>query len=216
MDSTLFAVTAEIVVFGMHGEALQVLLRRGGDAGVDAPWLLPGSPLARDEGVDVCAARVLGEQTGITDVYLEQLYTFGQAERHFGCREISVAYFALIDGDRVLSPQAGAPVRWHPVDQLPVLHLDHESIIRTARERLSAKLEYSTIAFQLMPEYFTLSELQHVYEAVHQMPVDKRNFRKRVLALEHMQATERKRCNGSHRPARLYRYTARDTIHYLK
>jgi 8-oxo-dGTP diphosphatase len=102
------------------------------------------------------------------------------------------------------------------VDDLPGLYLDHERIIRAARERLAAKLEYSTIAFQLMPEYFTLSELQQVYETICDRSIDKRNFRKRVLALEDVVPTERMRRNGSHRPARLYRYTARDAIHYLK
>lgn len=215
-EPALFAVTADIVVFGMRGDALQVLLRREADSRADALWALPGGRVAASEGVDVCAGRALGEQTGIRDVYVEQLYTFGQPDRQRACREISVAYFALVDGDRAAAQVPRERVHWHAVEQLPALHLDHERIIQTARERLSAKLEYSTIAFQLMPEYFTLSELQQVYEAVHQVPIDKRNFRKRILALDHMEATEHKRCNGSHRPARLYRYTARDAIHYLK
>ncbi len=212
-----FRVSTDVVIFTILDDALQVLLRRlDRPDGPSSPWALPGGHVRAGEPLDDCAQRTLREQTGLADVYLEQLYTFGQPNRHPAARVISVAYYALVSGDRLADIGQGWRGGRHAVDKLPVLYLDHDRIVMAARGRLEAKLEYSTIAFQLMPEDFTLSELQHVYETICGRPVDKRNFRKRVLAMEHVKATERTRRNGSHRPARLYRYTAREAIHYLK
>ena len=212
-----FQVSTDVVIFTIRDESLQVLLRRRESETLDGTfWALPGEYFADLEPLDDCAQRALVEQTGLEDVYLEQLYTFGCPERHPGSRVISVAYFALVCGDRLGGVEPDGGGTWWDAGRLPPMYLDHDRIVRAARDRLAAKLEYSTIAFQLMPEYFTLSELQSVYETVYGRPVDKRNFRKRVLALEHVEATERKRRNGSHRPARLYRYTARDAIQILK
>lgn len=209
--------STDVVIFTIRDDALQVLLRRRDSEVSDgALWALPGGYVTDCEPLDHCAQRALVEQTGLTDVYLEQLYTFGQPERHPGTRVISVAYYALVSGDRRADFESGHWGAWWNAGRLPDLYLDHQRIVHAARERLKAKLEYSTIAFQLMPDYFTLSELQSVYETIYDRPVDKRNFRKRVLALEHVAATDRKRRNGSHRPARLYQYTARDAIHNLK
>lgn len=203
------------MVFTIRDDALQIPLRRRAETDLDAGgWALPGRCVAAGEALDDCAQRALSDQTGLADVYLEQLYTFGRRQCQSGAPVIAVAYYALVSGDRQAeAEQCGA---WWPAGRLPELHAGHEGIVRAARERLEAKLEYSTIAFQLMPEYFTLSELQGVYETICERPVDKRNFRKRVLALADVEATERKRRNGSHRPARLYRYTARGTIQFLK
>lgn len=212
----LFRVSTDIVIFKILDGALGVLLRRAdsGEAG-RIVWALPGDCVGVSEPLEDCAARALG-RTGIRDVYLEQLYSFGQPDRNPDFREISVAYYALVSGDRDAGGDVDQYGRWWRVDALPELCLDHERIVGAARERLAAKLEYSTIAFQLMPEQFTLSELQQVYEAICQRPMDKRNFRRRVLALDHLEATQGMRRNGSHRPARLYRYAVRDAIHYLK
>lgn len=213
-----FRVSTDIVVFTVRRDTLEVLLcRQEDDSNERGAWALPGGFVADREPLDASARRALVAHTGLADIYLEQLFTFGQPERHPGPRVISVAYFALVPGDRLTGFEPGrAGGTWWDAARLPALYLDHEQIIDTARERLAAKLEYSTIAFQLMPDQFTLSELQGVYETIQDRPVDKRNFRKRVLALEHIQATDRKRRNGSHRPARLYRYTARDAIEILK
>lgn len=209
--------STDIVIFTIFDDVLQVLLRRrDSETQAGMVWALPGAYVGAGQPLDDCAQRAVVEQAGLTEVYLEQLYTFGQPERHPGTRVISVAYFALVSGERRAEIESGGFGTWWNAGRLPELYLDHERIVRVARERLEAKLEYSTIAFQLMPEYFTLSELQSVYESIHDRPVDKRNFRKRVLALEHIEATSHKRRNGSHRPARLYRYTARDAIHFLK
>lgn len=212
-----FDVATDVVIFAIRDDALQVLLRRRASQSLDATyWALPGGYVDAARDLDECAARTLADQTGIRDVYLEQLYTFGQPERHPASRVISVAYYALVSGERLTGADSEERGTWWPVDRLPEMYLDHERIVLAARARLEAKLEYSTIAFQLMPERFTLSELQHVYETIHGRPIDKRNFRKRVLAMNCVEATDAKRCNGSHRPARLYRYTAGDAIQYLK
>lgn len=212
-----FHVSTDIVIFTICDDVLQVLLqRRDSETQAGMVWTLPGAYVGAGQPLDDCAQRAVAEQAGLTEVYLEQLYTFGQPERHPGTRVISVAYFALVSGERLAGIESGGRGTWWDAGRLPELHLDHERIVQVARERLEAKLEYSTIAFQLMPEYFTLSELQNVYESIHDRPVDKRNFRKRVLALEHIEATDHKRRNGSHRPARLYRYAARDAVHFLK
>jgi len=206
------------VIFAIRNETLQVLLRCREPDGPESEtiWALPGGYVAAWESLDECAGRTLAQQTGMQDVYLEQLYTFGQPDRHRVHRSMSVAYYALVSGDRAPDDGMDSRSEWCNVEGMPALYLDHEQIVLAARERLAAKLEYSTIAFQLMPEYFTLSELQRVYETICDRPVDKRNFRKRVLAMEYVEATDRKRRNGSHRPARLYRYTARDAVQYLK
>jgi 8-oxo-dGTP diphosphatase len=212
----LFQVSTDIVIFAVRRARLEVLLVRRDPRTAGASWALPGGCPGVGEPLDECAQRALRVQTGLKDVYLEQLYTFGRPDRHPEARVVSVAYYALVSGDRLQAVEPLSRSTWHAAGDLPDLHLDHEEIILVARERLEAKLEYSTIAFQLMPEYFTLSELQQVYETICSRPIDKRNFRKRVLAMAHVEATDRKRCNGSHRPARLYRYTSRDAIHYLK
>jgi 8-oxo-dGTP diphosphatase len=151
--------------------------------------------------------RALEEGTGVTGVYLEQLYTFGEPQRDPRRRAIAVCYFALIPSERLQLRAAvdAEGVAWFPLSEVPPLAFDHGEMVEVARQRLSAKLAYSTIALQFMPEKFTLSELQEVYETILDERLDKRNFRKRILALEQVDETQHVRRNGSHRPARLYR-----------
>ena len=139
-----------------------------------------------DEDLESGALRELEEETGLNDVYLEQLYTFGKPDRDPRERVITVAYYALIRSDSVTlcADTDAEAVGWFGFDELPSLAFDHADIARLAHERLVAKLDYSTIAFQFMPESFTLSDLQAVYEIILRADIDKRNFRKWVLALE--------------------------------
>lgn len=212
------AVTTDIAVFTLREDALQLLLIRRGNPPFAGNWALPGGFLDIDEDLDACAARELAEETGVRDVYLEQLYTFGAVGRDPRERVVSVAYFALAPAQR-LAVEAGddaADARWFRLDALPALAFDHADIIATAHRRLLAKLDYSTIAFQLLPETFTLSELQQVYETLLDAELDKRNFRKWALALAQIEATGEVRRRGSHRPARLYRLTDRERVTYLR
>jgi 8-oxo-dGTP diphosphatase len=140
---------------------------------------------------------------------MEQLYTFGRPDRDPRERVISVTYYALVPADKlILSAGSDASeAAWFPLQDLPELAFDHAEIIQLACERLAAKTHYSTIAFQLMPETFTLSELQSVYEILRNEKLDKRNFRKWALSLKQLEATGGKRRNGNHRPAKVYRLT---------
>ena len=205
--------TTDVVPFAIRGERLAVLLARRA-----ADWKLPGGPIRTGEDLDAAARRHLAEQTGLREVYLEQLYTFGPPDRATGQRAVTVAYYALV-------PAGGHPTEtappvdravWAAVNALPALAPDRAGIVALAHRRLAAKLAYSTIALQLMPERFTLSELQAVHETVLGEPLDKRNFRKRVLALDCIEATGDMARHGGHRPARLYRAKRPGQVDFIK
>ena len=164
------AVTADVVIFTIRDRKLKILLiRRAGDPYRGA-WALPGGFVEPDEGLDQAAARELEEETGVTGVYLEQLYTFGEPKRDPRERVITVAYYALIPSERLRLKAAddAEAVGWFAMDDLPALAFDHADIVAMAHQRLVAKLDYSTIAFAFMPERFTLTELQEVYEIIRQ------------------------------------------------
>jgi len=201
------AVTTDVVVFSIRDRQLKLLLVRRGASPYKGLWALPGGFVAADEDPETCAMRELEEETGVGGVYLEQLYTFGAPERDPRERVISIAYYALIPSDRLQLRAAtdAEAVGWFALDELPELAFDHRDIVGFAHQRLAAKLAYSTIAFQFMPEAFTLSELQAVHEIILNRALDKRNFRKRVLAMDAIEYTGEQRREGSHRPARLYR-----------
>lgn len=212
------AVTTDVVVFTIRDDRLQLLLIRRGGEPFKGMWALPGGFLEIDEDLDQCAARELEEETGLTEVYLEQLYTFGKPQRDPRERVISVAYYALISSQKVRLQAASdaAEAAWFSVSDLPPLAFDHQEIIRAAHSRLAAKLDYSTIAFQFLPESFTLGELQGIYETLMDSELDKRNFRKWALALEQIEETDELRRLGSHRPARVYRLKDPDTVSFFK
>lgn len=201
------AVTTDVVLFTIREEKLQLVLVRRRNPPFQGCWALPGGFLDLKEDLEACALRELREETGITDVYLEQLYTFGRPDRDPRERVISVAYYGLVPSDKLaLRPSSDATeAAWFPYGELPPLAFDHREIVEKAHERLKAKLEYSTIAFQFLPPEFTLGELQEVYEIIRQETLDKRNFRKWILARNLIEETGAERRNGSHRPAKLFR-----------
>ncbi len=213
------AVTTDVVVFTIRDGRLSILLVKRANAPYQGNWALPGGFLDIDEDLDTCAARELQEETGISGLYLEQLYTFGTTDRDPRERVISVTYYALIPQDALAVPRAASDasaVGWHDVERLPALAFDHAQIVTMAHRRLVAKLNYSTIALQFMPEAFTLSELQCVYEALLNQTLDKRNFRKRILALDLIEETGRQRRTGKHRPAREYRARHPERVEIIK
>lgn len=212
------AVTTDVVLFTLQDDALKVLLIRRGQEPFKGQWALPGGFVEIDEDLEACALRELEEETGITGVYLEQLYTFGTPDRDPRERVITVAYYALVPIDR-LDPHAASDadeVGWFSWNALPPMAFDHADIVRMAQQRLAAKLDYSTIAFMFMPERFTLSELQKVYEIILDEKLDKRNFRKRVMAYGCLADTGETRRNGNHRPARLYALKTPGRVEYVK
>jgi 8-oxo-dGTP diphosphatase len=212
------AVTTDIVIFTVRDQQLKVLLIKRKGAPFKGRWALPGGFVNIDEDLEQCAKRELAEETGVKGVYLEQLYTFGAPKRDPRERVISVAYFALIPSQKQTLKAASdaESVDWFVIDELPKLAFDHQDIIDIAHQRLVAKLDYSTLAFQFMPKEFTLSELQTVYEIILRQEVDKRNFRKWVLALGNIEETGNERREGPHRPAKLYRVTNPGEVAIIK
>ncbi|MBE7466182.1 MAG: NUDIX hydrolase [Planctomycetes bacterium] len=205
------SVTVDLAIFTIREGKLHVLLIRRGGQPFKGKWALPGGFVLEGEDLETAALRELQEETGVRDLYLEQLYTFGEPQRDPRGRVITVAYFALISSDRQeLSAQTDAAgVEWHAMDALPPLAFDHEKILEYALDRLRNKLEYTTVGFQLLPKKFTLSELQGIYEAILGRGLDKRNFRRKIALLDILEETDEKKMEGVHRPARLYRFKAR-------
>jgi len=202
-------VTVDIVIFTIHAGELRVLLVKRGIPPFAGEFAIPGGFVLEDESLDQAALRELKEETGVGDVYLEQLYSFGDPGRDPRGRVITVAYYALIAADR--SPLAAgtdaADARWCAFRDLPPLAFDHRKILDYALERLRNKLEYTTVGFQLLPSRFSLSELQEVYEAILAKKLDKRNFRRKLALLKVLRPTREYRRSGR-RPARLYGFVA--------
>lgn len=198
----------DVVIFSLRNRALQVLLIRRRYPPFKGRWAIPGGFVHVDESLEQAARRELEEETGVRDVYLEQLYTFGEPQRDPRGRVISVAYVALVPA--AVTAQAGddaAQAGWHPVQALPALAFDHAEIVHYALQRLRYKLEYTAVGFELLPDEFTLSELQTAYEIVLGEQLDKRNFRRRILESGVLEETGRFREGEAQgRPARLYRY----------
>jgi 8-oxo-dGTP diphosphatase len=202
-------VTVDIVIFTLREGSLQVLLVKRGVPPFEGQYAIPGGFIRGDESLEEAALRELHEETGVRNVFLEQLYTFGDPKRDPRGRVITVAYYALIASDK-LSLVAGADAaeaQWFPASGVPTLAFDHKSILDYALERLGNKLEYTTVGFQLLPKEFTLGELQAVYEAILARPLDKRNFR-RKLALLGILKPLRKWQRTGRKPAQLYRFAA--------
>lgn len=203
------SVTVDIIVFTLRHNELQVLLVQRKHWPYQGMWAIPGGFIAMDESLEKAARRELAEETGVNDpnIYLEQLYTFGAPDRDPRTRVITVAYFALISSDE-LHLRADTDVsaaEWFPAYAPPPLAFDHADILKYAIQRLRYKIEYTALAFQLLPDTFTLTELQEAYEHILASKLDKRNFRRKVLAADVLEETPYIR-SGDHRPARLYRF----------
>lgn len=212
------AVTTDVVIFTVRDKQLKLLLIMRKGEPFRGKWALPGGFVQLDEDLEAAARRELAEETGVSGVYLEQLYTFGAVDRDPRERVITVAYYALIASDQVVLQAAtdAEAVGWFSMDDLPALAFDHQHIVNKAHERLVAKLDYSTIAFQFLPRTFTLTQLQEVYEIILREEMDRRNFRKWVLALDQIEETGDMRCDGPHRPAKLYRLIHPGKVEIIK
>jgi len=201
-------VAVDIVLFTIEEAALKVLLVKRGISPFKDQLALPGGFVLLDEGLDEAALRELREETGVADVYLEQLYSFGDPKRDPRGRIISIAYFALISAEHKLKAGTDASdASWWPAQQTPPLAFDHAKILGYALERLRNKLEYTTVGFQLLPSKFTLGELQSVYEAILDKPMDKRNFRRKIAELKILKPLKEYRSDVG-RPAQLFQFVA--------
>ena len=203
------SVTVDIVVFTVTSDDLKVLLIKRKVWPFEGSWALPGGFVKIDESLDDAAIRELKEETGVSDLYLEQLYTFGEPKRDPRTRVITVAYYALVNMNDIKELKAdsdASEVKWFSVYQLPKLAFDHKEILDYAVKRLRWKLEYTTIGFKLLTKKFTLTQLQDTYEIVFNKKFDKRNFRKKIHSLRLIEETKEVTENVAHRPAKLYAF----------
>jgi 8-oxo-dGTP diphosphatase len=202
------AVTVDGVVFGFDDADLKLLLIKRKLEPYQGQWALPGGFVLVAEGLEEAVRRELADETGIKRLYLEQLYSFGDPDRDPRERVVSIAYYALVKlaDHSVRAASDAQEVAWFPVAELPKLAFDHEKIVDVALRRLKAKVRYEPIGFELLPEKFTLGELQRLYETVLEQALDKRNFRKKILGMELLEAMDEFQKDVAHRAAQFYRF----------
>lgn len=198
----------DVVLLTIRERRLHVLLVHRRIPPFEGMAAIPGGFVLPDESLDDAAARELREETGVDEVYLEQLYTFGDPGRDPRGRVVAVAYFALVpDAQRVMAGSDASDAAWYPVEALPRLAFDHAAIVDCAVQRLRNKLDYTNVGAGLLPERFTLTQLQAVHEAVLGDTLDKRNFRRKVLQRKLVTPLKSWQDTGR-RPAQLFRFTA--------
>ena len=205
------AVTVDCVVFGLDDQDLKVLLIQRDNEPFAGRWALPGGFVKMDETLEESALRELREETGLTKVFLEQLYTFGNPGRDPRERVVTVAYYALVKllDHKVQAATDAREAAWFAVDDLPKLCFDHDTILDTALKRLQGKVRYQPIGFELLPPKFSLTQLQRMYEIILERSLDKRNFRKKVISLDILDELDEVEQDVAHRAARLYRFNER-------
>jgi 8-oxo-dGTP diphosphatase len=205
--------SVDCVIFGFQDGELKILLIERNEEPYKDWWALPGLTVKNDEGIECAAERILYELTGLSDIYMEQLYTFGEVNRHPSGRVITVAYYAMIrlTGHKELKPTTSYAKKafWHPISELPQLAFDHTSIFEKSLQKIRRKISYQPIAFELLPEKFTLTQLQHVYESILNKKLDKRNFRKKMLNYDILKELDEKQRGVSYRAATLYKFDRR-------
>lgn len=202
------ALTVDCVVFGLEEGALKLLLIQRDRPPFEGCWALPGGFVDLDEDLETAARRELQEETGVQDLFLEQLYTFGAVDRDPRDRVVSVAYYALVNLHEHPAEAASdaRAAQWFRVSALPSLAFDHAEVVAIALGRLKGKLRYEPIGFELLPRKFTLSQLQQLYETVLAQPLDKRNFRKKILKTGLLTPLQEWQTQVSHRAAQLYQF----------
>ena len=208
------SVTVDVLFFTIKEGKLQVLLIKRAAWPYQGFWALPGGFVNMEEDLDVAAAREIYEECGVKDLYLEQLYTFGEPKRDPRTRVITVSYYALAPITDIMKIQNDEvkEAKYFPVDDLPKMAFDHKKIIEVGFNRLRDKVGYSNIVFGLLPEYFPLSEVQNIYEIIYGQKVDKRNFRKWILSSGLLETSGKKLAGQAHRPATLYKFAKREVI----
>ncbi|MCX6709706.1 MAG: NUDIX domain-containing protein [Candidatus Woesearchaeota archaeon] len=207
-NGSKISLTVDIILFTIQNSNLEVLLIKRLAEPFRDFWAIPGGFIKPDEEISAAAERELCEETGVKNAYLAQLYTKGDIGRDPRGRVITVVYYALLDSSkiRLCSSTDAKDATWFPIKKLPKLAFDHEKIISHAVERLRNRVEYTNIAFRLLPKKFTLSELQKVYEIILDRKLDKRNFRKNVKKLNILEEHNETKMTGIHRPAKLYSF----------
>ena len=202
-----FYVSVDCIIFGFNEDGLSLLLLKRNFEPAKGEWSLMGGFIQQNESADEAAKRILAELTGLQDVYMEQVYTFGEIHRDPGERVISIAYYALIninEYDRELVQKHNA--YWMNINELPPLIFDHPQMVEKAQEMMRTQESTEPIGFNLLPKLFPLSQLQSLYEAIYGEPIDKRNFRKRVAEMDFIEKTDKIDKTGSKRGAALYKF----------
>lgn len=198
-------ITVDVVILTLKNNAIQVLLVKRLNEPFKGKWAIPGGYIQLSENLDEAAVRILKEKTNVDNIYLEQLYTFGDPNRHPNGRVITCAYFALVRaGD--LSVVTNDELEWFKVSDLPPLAFDHKEIIEYSMKRTRERLEICPVAYQLLNEKFSLTEMQKAYELVMCKQLDKRNFRKKAVTTEGLVELDEYTKSSSKRPARLYKF----------
>jgi 8-oxo-dGTP diphosphatase len=202
------ALTVDCVIFGFDESDLKILLIKRGIEPFKGKAALPGGFVREHETLDSAAKRELAEETNLSNVFIEQLYTFGAPGRDPRGRVITVAYFALVRKEDyiIIAGDDAAKARWYSISEIPALAFDHDEIVQTALLRLKGKIRYQPIGFELLPEKFTLAELQHVYESILQKKLDKRNFRKKIAQTDLLIQLNEKQKGVAHRAATFYKF----------
>lgn len=213
MATSSVRVTVDILAFAVHEGGLEILLVKRKYDPFKSSWALPGGFITdKDETLDAAAQRELVEETNVSNVYLEQLYSFGDQGRDPRGRVVTVSYLALLREEEleIKASSDASGVAWWPVKELPALAFDHAEIIAYGLKRLKYKIEYTPAAFSLLPTKFTLRDLQIVYEAILGHEIDNRNFRKKFLGAGILRQLDETSQETSFRPARLYEFSEQD------
>lgn len=218
------ALTVDIVIFGYQAdskdqqEGLSVLLVRRGIPPYKDCWALPGGFVQENEELDAAAKRELLEEAGLKNIYLEQLYTFGKIDRDPRERVVSVSYFALVkmDGHVPKAATDASDAKWFTLKEIPKLAFDHKEILKVARQRLQNKIRYEPIGFELLPKAFTLTQLQNLYECILEQPIDKRNFRKKILSFDVLKPLDKKVEGVRYRLPQLYSFEKKKYLSLLE
>ncbi|MEK6780095.1 MAG: NUDIX domain-containing protein [Bacteroidota bacterium] len=198
-------VAVDCIIFGFDGHRLQALLIKRGFEPEKGKWSLMGGFVNQNESTDEAAIRILYQLTGMKNIYMEQLYCFGDVNRDTAGRVISVAYFALINiADYSMQLQQDHEARWFTMDKIPKLVFDHKEMVAKAKERLQLKVANHPIGFELLPTKFTLPQLQSLYEAIFESTLDKRNFTRKILALHVLKKLKEKEKQSSRKGAFYY------------
>ncbi|MDO6737267.1 NUDIX domain-containing protein [Wenyingzhuangia sp. 2_MG-2023] len=200
--------SVDCVIFGFKDESLKVLLIKRKNDPQKGLMALPGDFLDANVSIYDSARNTLKKITNLEDIYLEQIRAFGETDRYPGKRVITISYFALINIEKY-SPQAGytaEKLEWCDIDKLPELAFDHHKIIQSAHRRLKQRVRHEPVGFNLLPNEFSLTNLQHVYETILQVELNKRNFRTKINQMKLLIDTGKKQENVAHKPAILYRF----------
>lgn len=207
-DNIIEDLSIDCIIFGFQGSKLQVMLVKHADGLIKDQWALPGGFVTYNENIDVAAHRLLKDLAGVEDIYLEQLKAFGDADRYPTKRVITIAYYALTKPENYeLTPGfTASDVRWFDIDGIDLLPYDHGKMLLFAWNNLKRKVKYEPIGFNLLPQKFTLLQLQELYEAILEVKLDKPNFRRKIMKMDLLIRCNEKQKGVSHRAASLYRF----------